>query len=93
MCIPVLSTATSMDTNTVERVAAAINSYMVANLLLERHRAENLPYDKKRLYDLGDFDERGFSKVQFMKFFELGTRRVFSGKEFISQENREIDKL
>jgi hypothetical protein len=50
----------------------AINGYMVTELLIERHRAENMPPDMKRLYDSGGFDERGFSKVQFMKFFEHG---------------------
>ena len=70
----------------------AINAFMVTNMLMERHSANNMPLDKKRLYESGAFDERGFSKVQFKKFFENGHPRVFS-KELICQENREIDKL
>lgn len=69
-----------------------INGYMIAGLLMERRRANNMPPEKKQLYDAGEFDERGFSKVQFMKFFKHGSRKVFD-KEMISRENRVIDKL
>ena len=33
------------------------------------------------------------SKVQFMKSFEHGNRKVFTSGELISQENRQLDKL
>lgn len=60
---------------------------------MDRHRANNMPLDRKKLYDSGGFDERGFSKVQFMKFFDHGNRKVFSRGELITQQNREMDKL
>jgi len=69
-----------------------VNVYMVTALLLEKHNAENMPPERKRLYEDGSFDKRGFSKVQFMKLFDVGRLRVFD-QELMSQENRELDKL
>eukprot|EP00581_Thalassiosira_minuscula_P008128 CAMPEP_0183705560 /NCGR_PEP_ID=MMETSP0737-20130205/2611_1 /TAXON_ID=385413 /ORGANISM="Thalassiosira miniscula, Strain CCMP1093" /LENGTH=330 /DNA_ID=CAMNT_0025932729 /DNA_START=125 /DNA_END=1118 /DNA_ORIENTATION=- len=69
-----------------------INAFMVGSLLQEKYEADNMPPEKKRLYDSGEFDDRGFSKVQFKKFFEYGRPRVLN-QELITQENREIEKL
>mmetsp|Transcript_19725 Transcript_19725/g.33952 ORF Transcript_19725/g.33952 Transcript_19725/m.33952 type:complete len:329 (+) Transcript_19725:188-1174(+) len=69
-----------------------INVCMVGSLVIEKNEAENMPSEKKRLYDSGDFDKRGFSKVQFKKFFENGQLRVFK-RELLTQENRQMDKL
>ena len=71
----------------------SLNVYMITTLLMERRAAENMPADKKKLYDDGKFDERGFSKVQFKKFFDNGRPRVLSTKEVIAQDDREMDKL
>jgi len=70
-----------------------INGCMITQLLFERHRANHMPPELKKIYDEGSFDERGFSKVQFMKFFKHARRTVFVGKEIISQEGREMNKL
>ena len=70
-----------------------INGCMITQLLFERHRANHMPPELKKIYDEGSFDERGFSKVQFMKFFKHARRTVFVGKEMISQEGREMNKL
>jgi hypothetical protein len=43
--------------------------------------------------DAGEFDERGFSKVQFMNLFELGKRREFSNKSLITKRSKYMDKL
>ncbi|KAK1743317.1 hypothetical protein QTG54_005938 [Skeletonema marinoi] len=70
-----------------------INGCMITQLLIERHRANHMPPELKKIYDEGSFDERGFSKVQFMKFFKHARRTVFVGKEIISEEGREMNKL
>ncbi|KAL7500302.1 hypothetical protein ACHAWT_008245, partial [Skeletonema menzelii] len=70
-----------------------INGYMVAQLLLERHRANRMPPELQKIYDDGSFDEKGFSKVQFLKFFNQARRTVFLKNEMISQEGRKMDKL
>ena len=59
---------------------------------MERHRANNMPADRRELYEEGEFDERGFSKIQFGKFMDQSNRRVFHN-EMITQENREMNKL
>lgn len=70
-----------------------INGYMVAQLLLDRHRANHMPPELQKIYDDGSFDEKGFSKVQFMKFFNQARRTVFLRQEMITQEGRKMDKL
>lgn len=70
-----------------------INGYMVTALLIERYEADHMPPEMETLYNCGGFDERGFSKVQFMNFFGLGRGRVFARKDFITHEGKEMDKL
>jgi len=69
-----------------------VNVSMIGSLLIEKHEAENMPAENKQMYDSGEFDKRGFSKVHFRKFFENGQLRVFN-RELLTQENREMDKL
>lgn len=49
---------------------------MLTNLLLEKERANRLPEELEALYHSGQFEKRGFDKVNFMKFFELGHKEV-----------------
>lgn len=74
-------------------VILGINGYMITQLLIERHKANHLSPQLQKIYDEGGFDERGFSKIQFMKFFEQSRRVVFTNNELISQEGREMNKL
>ena len=74
-------------------ILLCINGYMVTQLLIERHKANHLSPQLQKIYDEGGFDERGFSKIQFMKFFEQSRRVVFTNNEMISQEGREMNKL
>ena len=70
-----------------------INGIMIAQLLLERHRANNMSPELLKIYREGRFDERGFSKVQFVKFFSQARRTVFVANEMICQEGKEMNKL
>lgn len=70
----------------------SVNLYMIAILLKEQYAADNLPREMNDLYAKGEFEERGFSKVQFMKFFELGVKQVFED-EHITLEGKNMDKL
>ena len=74
-------------------VILGINGYMITQLMIERHKANHLSPQLQKIYDDGGFDERGFSKIQFMKFFEQSRRVVFTNNELISQEGREMNKL
>ena len=74
-------------------VILGINGYMITQLMIERHKANHLSPQLQKIYDEGRFDERGFSKIQFMKFFEHSRRVVFTNNELISQEGREMNKL
>lgn len=49
---------------------------MLTNLLLEKERANRLPEELEALYHMGQFEKRGFDKVNFMKFFEVGHKEV-----------------
>jgi hypothetical protein len=66
---------------------------MITQILLERHRANNMSPELQKIYDDGEFDERGFSKVQFLKLFNNGRRMVFSTNEIICREGKEMNKL
>jgi len=74
-------------------VILGINGYMITQLMIERHEANHMSSQLQKIYDEGGFDERGFSKIQFMKFFEQSRRVVFTNNELISQEGREMNKL
>ena len=63
-----------------------INAYMAFNLYVERHLAENMNDELKQLYESGDFERRGFSKVEFCKLFTCATRKTIpKGKTLIRQ--------
>ena len=66
---------------------------MIAQLLLERHRANHMSPELLKIYREGRFDERGFSKVQFVKLFTHARRTVFVANEMICQEGKEMNKL
>ncbi len=74
-------------------VILGINGYMITQLMIDRHEANHMSSQLQKIYDEGGFDERGFSKIQFMKFFEQSRRVVFTNNELISQEGREMNKL
>ena len=50
-----------------------INSYMATELYLERKRANEMSEDLEALYRDGFFEVRGFSKVEFLRFYDLAT--------------------
>jgi hypothetical protein len=74
-------------------VFLCVNGFMVTQLLLEEQKADKMSPQLQKIYDNGKFDERGFSKVQFVKFFEEGRRVVFVKNEMITQEGRKMNKL
>lgn len=74
-------------------VILGINGYMITQLMIDRHKANHMSPQLQKIYDDGGFDERGFSKIQFMKFFQQSRRVVFTNNEVISQEGREMNKL
>lgn len=65
---------------------------MLSTLLYERHKANNLPDDMEQLYENGEFDQRGFDRVLFMKFFEVGHRVVMTDG-MITKEDHHVDQL
>ena len=71
----------------------SINVVMMGVLLKEVYDAENLPDEMRELYVNGKFDERGFSKVHFMKLFAQGHERVFPKGEHMTTKGQTLDKL
>ena len=49
---------------------------MATNLYLERRAAENISEELRRVYKTGDFERRGFNKVEFNKLFGKAKKRV-----------------
>jgi hypothetical protein len=70
-----------------------VNVFMIGNLLYDQYQAENMPAEMAKIYESGCFDERGFSKVQFMEFWNLGRPRVFPSGSEICRDGREMNKL
>ncbi|KAL3933365.1 MAG: hypothetical protein SGBAC_010434 [Bacillariaceae sp.] len=52
-------------------VLVAINATMVTKLHLERQRADAMTPAMQELYKHGHFGQRGFSKVEFLRLYEL----------------------
>jgi len=52
-------------------VLVAINATMVTKLHLERQRADAMTPVMQKLYENGHFEQRGFSKVEFLRLYEL----------------------
>jgi len=65
---------------------------MLSSLLYEKYKASNLPEELERLYENGEFDKRGFDKVEFMKFFDIG-HRVAMTDGMLTEEDVEVDQL
>ena len=55
-------------------VLLVLNCVMATNLYLERQRANNMSKDMEDLYEQGHFQERGFSRVEFLKLYEMGEK-------------------
>lgn len=70
----------------------AINGAMIAGLLIERSRADNMPQEMEDLYCKGRFESRGFSRVEFMRLFDHGRQRTFSDV-ILLREGEEFNHL
>jgi hypothetical protein len=70
-----------------------INGFMVANLLLERHRANSMPPHLERILQEGNFEKRGFSRVEFCQLFRVGKQVRYKAGEFLTLDGKENRKL
>ncbi|CAJ1947853.1 unnamed protein product [Cylindrotheca closterium] len=52
-------------------VLVLINGAMVTKLHLERQRADSMTPTMQELFEKGHFQQRGFSKVEFLRLYEL----------------------
>eukprot|EP00536_Pseudo-nitzschia_multiseries_P002149 jgi/Psemu1/283511/fgenesh1_pg.28_\ len=48
----------------------SINGYMASSLYFEREKAEHMGEELEEIYRAGDFERRGFGRVEFLKFFD-----------------------
>ena len=51
-----------------------INTVMTVSLILERQRANNMPSNMEVIYREGNFETRGFSKVEFLRLFAVAEK-------------------
>ena len=70
-----------------------INAAMATTLILERRRAEQMSPELARLYQLGHFENRGFSRVEFCKLFDVGTKVKLKSGDTIARDGVENVKL
>jgi hypothetical protein len=70
-----------------------INGFMVANLLFERHQANSMPPQLERILQEGNFEKRGFSRVEFCQLFRVGNQVRYKAGEFLTRDGKENRKL
>ena len=64
----------------------SINTVMATLLWLERKEAEDMPDDMVHIFTKGEFDERGMSKVEFLRFFHLGKKEKRKKGDLLKEE-------
>ena len=70
-----------------------VNAAMATALIMERRRAGQMSTELYELYRNGSFEKRGFSRVEFMKLFECGTKVELNAGDQIAREGLENTKL
>ncbi len=70
-----------------------INVFMASSLYIERKNAENMDAAMEEIYKEGRFERRGFSRVEFCKFFSISKRRYLKEGEKIITEGKENSSM
>jgi hypothetical protein len=70
-----------------------INTTMTIALIVEKSRANNMPKDMEQLYEKGLFEQRGFSRVEFLRLFSKGKQYSLSKGSKIASHGSANTKL
>jgi hypothetical protein len=71
----------------------AINTVMMTELFIERHKANSMPQHLEGMFNDGHFEERGFSRIEFNKLFRLGKREKYSKGELLTLDREKNERL
>jgi len=74
-------------------VLLLLNITMVSQLVIERQRARQMAPELERLYAQGKFQERGFSRVEFLRLYELAETVTLPAGHVLVEEGRAKDSL
>lgn len=70
-----------------------INTTMVTKLYLEKQRAESMTKDMEELYEHGQFSRRGFSRVEFLRLYDLAEVVTLPPNQVMVQEGEAKESL
>ena len=74
-------------------VLLLLNGTMVTKLIMEEQRASQMSPELENLYTKGKFQERGFSKVEFLRFYELAETVTLPKGHVLVKEDQAKDSL